>query len=411
MVLIAIVSVMLYYYIRITILETVVSELTYEAKEIVSNYSKFNPENKTEFKIYLSKYGHTDVKIITTTKRLKKPSFKHYNIGKDSFMELSYDFDENSCLKLTKDTTMQTEIIAQILIDILIVNVTAICLVIFYAMFLSRMLLVPIKTLTARLSKLNEKFLQEIDAKSLPVEFSPLANGINGLINRIQTFVSYQKELFIGIAHELKTPLAVMKAKNEVTLLKQRESERYIEALKTNNEAINSMNAMIGSVLEIGRQEGAQFEEPVMTDIIAFLAKLGNNFAILAKAEEKDIILELSPKILNIKIQQSLLTHVVQNFVQNAIKFSPKGSQIIIKTQVQNSRFIIKVLDFGSGIDESKDLFAPFKRYGEKGGAGLGLFLAKGAAQALGADISIKNRTDSNGAVATLSLPINTKRG
>ena len=56
------------------------------------------------------------------------------------------------------------------------------------------------------------------------------------------------------------------------------------------------------------------------------------------------------------------------------------------------------------GIDESKDLFAPFKRYGNKGGAGLGLFLAKGAAQALGAEISIKNREGASGAVASLVL-------
>ena len=49
-------------------------------------------------------------------------------------------------------------------------------------------------------------------------------------------------------------------------------------------------------------------------------------------------------------------------------------------------------------------MFAPFKRYGNKGGAGLGLFLAKGAAQALGAEISIKNRENTNGAVASLVL-------
>ena len=52
----------------------------------------------------------------------------------------------------------------------------------------------------------------------------------------------YQKELFVGVAHELKTPLAVMKTKNEVTLIKPRESEKYIETLKNNNEAIDHMN-------------------------------------------------------------------------------------------------------------------------------------------------------------------------
>ena len=266
------------------------------------------------------------------------------------------------------------------------------------------MLLIPIKILSHKLTNLDEKFLKEIDIKSLPDEFLPLGNSINRLISRIQTFVLYQKELFVGVAHELKTPLAVMKTKNEVTLLKPRDSEKYIEALKSNNEAINGINAMIGSVLEIGRQEGAQFEEPVNTDVIAFLKKLGKNYEVLAKGEEKNLTLALKPEIFNLNIQTSLLTHIVQNFVQNAIKFSPKNSTITISSRLEKSKFIIEVTDEGVGIDESKDLFAPFKRYGNKGGAGLGLFLAKGAAQALGAEISIKNREGANGAVASLVL-------
>ncbi len=201
-----------------------------------------------------------------------------------------------------------------------------------------------------------------------------------------------------------------MKTKNEVTLLKPRESEKYIEALRSNNEAINGMNAMISSVLEIGRQEGSQFEEPVMIDVIGFLNKLGNNFAVLARQEGKDIQMALEPKILNLKIQTALLTHVVQNFVQNAVKFSPKGAMIKITSELDGENFVVRVIDEGCGIDESKDLFAPFKRFGDKGGAGLGLFLAKGAAQALGASVSIKNRADGvSGAISSLVMSIRAK--
>ena len=166
------------------------------------------------------------------------------------------------------------------------------------------------------------------------------------------------------------------------------------------------MNAMISSVLEIGRQEGAQFEEPVNTDVIGFLKKLAKNYEILAKNDEKNIKLDLKPEILNLKIQTSLLIHIVQNFVQNAIKFSPKNSTITISSKLIKNKFIIEVIDEGIGIDESKDLFAPFKRYGDKGGTGLGLFLAKGAAQALGGEVDIKNRNDRSGAVASLVLNI-----
>ena len=402
MMLIAVVSVMLYHYIRVTVFQSVVNELNQQAADYKNNPQNFNPNNLKTFTIEIPN------KTLATVKagelKGEKPYLVMQKIKDKSITTLTTRLDDSSYLVLEKETTLQSQIVEEIFIDIIIVNVTAILLVLFYALFLSRMLLIPIKILSHKLTNLDEKFLKEIDIKSLPDEFLPLGNSINRLITRIQTFVLYQKELFVGVAHELKTPLAVMKTKNEVTLLKPRESEKYIEALKSNNEAINGMNAMIGSVLEIGRQEGAQFEEPVNTDVIAFLKKLGKNYEVLAKGEEKNLALDLKPEIFNLNIQTGLLTHIVQNFVQNAIKFSPKNSTITISSRLEKSKFIIEVADEGVGIDESKDLFAPFKRYGNKGGAGLGLFLAKGAAQALGAEISIKNREGANGAVASLVL-------
>ena len=402
MMLIAVVSVMLYHYIRVTVFQSVVNELNQQAADYKNNPQNFNPNNLKTFTIEIPNKTLATVKVGEL--KGEKPYLVMQKIKDKSITTLTTRLDDSSYLVLEKETTLQSQIVEEIFIDIIIVNVTAILLVLFYALFLSRMLLIPIKILSHKLTNLDEKFLKEIDIKSLPDEFLPLGNSINRLITRIQTFVLYQKELFVGVAHELKTPLAVMKTKNEVTLLKPRESEKYIEALKSNNEAINGMNAMIGSVLEIGRQEGAQFEEPVNTDVIAFLKKLGKNYEVLAKGEEKNLALDLKPEIFNLNIQTSLLTHIVQNFVQNAIKFSPKNSTITISSRLEKSKFIIEVTDEGVGIDESKDLFAPFKRYGNKGGAGLGLFLAKGAAQALGAEISIKNREGANGAVASLVL-------
>ena len=402
MMLIAVVSVMLYHYIRVTVFQSVVSELNQQATAYKNNPQNFNPNNLKTFTIEIPNKTLATVKVGEL--KGEKPYLVMQKIKDKSTTTLTTRLDDSNYLVLEKETTLQSQIVEEIFIDIIIVNVTAILLVLFYALFLSRMLLIPIKILSHKLTNLDEKFLKEIDIKSLPDEFLPLGNSINRLITRIQTFVLYQKELFVGVAHELKTPLAVMKTKNEVTLLKPRDSEKYIEALKSNNEAINGMNAMIGSVLEIGRQEGAQFEEPVNTDVIAFLKKLAKNYEVLAKGEEKNLTLDLKPEIFNLNIQTSLLTHIVQNFVQNAIKFSPKNSTITISSRLEKSKFIIEVADEGVGIDESKDLFAPFKRYGNKGGTGLGLFLAKGAAQALGAEISIKNRENANGAVASLVL-------
>ena len=395
--LIVIFSVMLYHYIKITIFENIVQSLTLEAK----NISAMNENESLEYK----NSNFDLIKIVLNDDNLTRPEFVSTKDINATYLTLYYPY-QNRLLVLTKNTSEYSLIVDQILVDILIINSTAIFLILFYALFLSRMLLAPLRSFCLKLGQLNERFLQEVETDELPVEFKPLGDGVNRLIGRILTFVQYQKELFIGAAHELKTPLAVMKTKNEVTLIKERDTQKYIDTLKNNNESINQMNKMISSILEIGRQESAQFEQPVMTDMIAYINEIGNNFLILAKGDDKNIRMNLRPHSLKIMIQPTLFLHVLQNFVQNAIKFSPKGATIEINSTLANGEFIVRVIDEGIGIDESKDLFAPFKRYGNSSGAGLGLFLAKGAAQALGGRIELRNRIDRSGTIATLTLPI-----
>ncbi|WP_172658161.1 sensor histidine kinase [Campylobacter blaseri] len=402
--LIIIFSTMLYHYIKVNIFENVVQILNQHAIKISQIYEI----DKEISSFYSQDLGHSIVttNIIENKYDLKKPKYLKTELENRTFLELQYPV-KSDLIVLKTDTTFYDNIVSQILVDIIIINVTMSLLIIFYAMFLSRTILLPIKILSRRLSKLDETVLTHIDETSIPIEFKPLSKGINRLIDRIHTFMEYQKELFIGIAHELKTPLAVMKTKNEVTLLKDREKEKYIEALQNNNNSINNMNKMISSILEIGRQEDAQFEPAVKKDIIAYLREICTNFQILAKAKGQNIKTDLKPVELYMNIQPQLFLHILQNFLQNAIKFSKEGSNIYVKSEARNKILKIYVIDEGIGINEDADLFAPFKRYGNEGGAGLGLFLAKGAAQAMNAKISIKNRTDGkSGAVAKIELPI-----
>jgi two-component system OmpR family sensor kinase len=281
-------------------------------------------------------------------------------------------------------------------------------MVVLYALAVSKSLLFPILNITKKLSNMNENSLTKIELEKLPLEFHPLATSINNLTKKIEMYVKYQKELFIGAAHELKTPLAVMKLKSEVALLKERDPQKYQETLQLFISEINGMDKMVGSILDIGRQEGAQFENPIELEVISFIKDKHKNYQLLTKEKKINLTLETSVSEFVTFIQPTLLTHVLQNFVQNAIKFTLEEKNILIKISSENNFVIIQVIDEGLGINEQVDLFAPFKRIGDKEGAGLGLFLAKSAADAMGAEISIENRKDNKaGAVATLKLHTN----
>jgi two-component system OmpR family sensor kinase len=324
-----------------------------------------------------------------------------------TFLSLIYPFNvkENSYIKVTTNITNTKKLLQKILNSIFIINVLGFIIIIIYAVTLSSMLIKPITALTKRLANMNENLIRPIVTEQLPVEFLPLGETLNHLIARLQNFVKYQKELFIGTAHELKTPLAVMKLKNQVTLIKKRDSQEYIDAIKLNNNTIDEMNKIIADILNVGRQEGAQLEAPQEVDVIAYLREKGNDFKLLAENEAKSLEMDFQPDLFMATLQPTLLNQIIQNFLQNALKFTPSEKIVLLKSFQTETGLSIQVIDEGLGVDESFDHFAPFKRSGNKSGVGLGLFLSKSAADALNAKISIKNRTDGvTGAVATLEL-------
>ncbi len=400
--LIFIFSSLLYFYIEKSIYDEKRQELLTYAKNIANNQSitemdMFSPD------MYLG----LSIEIIN----LKKPQgdIDLYMGEKEgiTFLTLVYPFnlDDLSYLKVTKDVTHTTSLLDKILNYIFIINIAGFLLVIVYAIALSKMLVTPVQTLSDRLSNMNEHLMKPIKVEELPEEFEPLGTTINHLIARIQNFVKYQKELFIGTAHELKTPLAVIKLKNQVTLLKKRSSEEYIDALKVTNKTIDEMNIVVSNILNIGRQEGAQLDKPVEVDVIEFLTQKASDFKLLAESENKELTMSFEPSGFMATLQLSLLNQVLQNFLQNALKFTPKNKKVVIQSSLDDIGLLIEVIDEGCGIDESVDLFAPFKRQGDKSGVGLGLFLAKSAADGLGAKIKLQNRKDGvDGTIASIGL-------
>ncbi|MFA7500423.1 MAG: histidine kinase dimerization/phospho-acceptor domain-containing protein, partial [Sulfurimonas sp.] len=250
-------SYILYYYIQSSILEEKHKDLLVYAKNIASNQSIYGQEVPTP-EIYLG----ISIEVIYLKQPLLDIDFFEITKEKKSYVVLMHplNIDELSYIKITKDITPTRELLNKILNSLFIINIAGFLLVVIYAIALSKMLVLPVRTLSNKLSNMNEHLMRPIIVEELPEEFEPLGATINHLIARIQNFVKYQKELFIGTAHELKTPLAVIKLKNQVTLIKKRSAEEYIDAIKVTNKTIDEMNIIVSNILNIGRQEGMQLE-------------------------------------------------------------------------------------------------------------------------------------------------------
>ena len=393
-------SFIFYEYARSTVYDDIQDNMLIQAKQIIASY-----HSTQTFEIV--KNDNISIDLIKNS-ILKEYSFQNYKYNENYYIKLLYpiDLENEKFLQIIKNISLERELLYSVIFkNLFVLAIPGFILMLLYSLVVSKSLLKPIIQINKKLSNMDENSLTQIDKKDLPIEFHSLADSINSLTNRIETYVKFKKELFIGAAHELKTPLAVMKLKNEVTLKKKREIEQYEETLKLNIKQIDDMNIMISSILDIGRTEGAQFEQTVNLDLVEYIKKKTNDYRMLSA--QKNIIITFFSNVnhLDTSIQLTLFNQILQNFVQNAIKFTPNEKSISIRLKKTKEQIIITVTDEGIGIDENIDLFAPFKRVGNQSGVGLGLFLAKNASDALGANITIKNRDDGkSGCVAKLVL-------
>lgn len=391
-----------YLYIKNSILNTKKEHLVQIAQNITTYQALYSAQQQNN-------QSNTDLSITLVHLKHPLPEILMYERTSDgqNYITILYPFIMHnlSYLKITQNITPTIELLNNIFQSIFFINIFGLIIILLYAIMLSKMLIYPINILTKRLSDLNEYMMEPLNINEIPQEFEELGITVNHLLNRLQTFIKYQKELFIGTAHELKTPLAVIKLKNQVTLIKQRTPQEYIEALKITNKTVDDMNTIVSSILNIGRQEGEQLQRAVSIDIIPMLKSKANDFKLLATNEDKHLIIDIKPSSFIVTIQPTLLNQIIQNFLQNALKFTPEHKTIKIQSYLKDEELIIDVIDEGCGIDTNIDLFAPFKRQGNKKGVGLGLFLAKSAADALGARIALSNRSDGHlGTKASLFL-------
>ncbi len=195
--------------------------------------------------------------------------------------------------------------------------------------------------------------------------------------------------LLRAVSHDLRTPLASIKA--SVTSLRQGDidwSEEAVEEfLGTIEDETDRLNGLVGNLLDIGRlQAGAvrvSLRAVGLEEIVpAALASLS------ADTSRVDLVLdELSPPV---DADPALLERAVANVISNALAWTPPGGRIRVAVDQADGRVELRVVDQGPGVppEDRARLFEPFQRLGDRSndtGAGLGLAVARGFVEAMGA--------------------------
>lgn len=289
---------------------------------------------------------------------------------------------------------------------ILVVTIGGMC-----TYFVVNNALIPIVELNKNIKKINEDNLNSnLSIKGANDEIKELTISFNKMIAKLENAFASQKRFNFSVAHELKTPLAVIKTNIDVLKSSNCKSlEEYDKTLAVVEKSILKMNLIIETLLDIIRQENAPLNEIVSIDEI--LEDIVDDLSIIAN--KKNIKLKLNSYNIKNKIKgnEIMLYRAFYNVIENSIKYNKINGSIDILCYQDLNTIEVKVIDTGSGIKEEDydEIFKPFYRCEginsySKNGIGLGLSLTQSVIKLHGGEINVKSKLN-EGTEFTFILP------
>ncbi len=212
--------------------------------------------------------------------------------------------------------------------------------------------------------------------------------------------------LLAAVSHDLRTPLAAIKA--AATSLRADDVEwsedDRAELLASIEEGTDRLDHLVGNLLDMSRlQTGTVmpvFRETDVDEVVPMA---------LVGVPEDSVVLDIPETLPMVMVDRGLLERVVANIVENAVKYTPAGTPVLVAASAIGDRVELRVVDRGPGIpDEAKDtVFEPFQRHGDAprgAGVGLGLAVARGFIEATGGTVTAED-TPGGGLTMVITLP------
>lgn len=226
-------------------------------------------------------------------------------------------------------------------------------------------------------------------------------------LNRLKT------ELLGIVSHELRSPLTSLKAAASMMLHDRKlDPATEQEFLEIMDDQCNRMNRMIGNLLNASRVDAGRQLEMVWSDVEP--VDLVNHTATIMRvpASRHHLRVEVpAQKVPPIRADAEKLQQVLTNLLDNAFKYSPPGSEVVLKLEDEPDRIRLAVVDHGVGIPKSElpHVFDMFERTRAQQtrkaqGSGVGLYLCKYLAEAHGGTITVESEVG-RGSTFTLTLP------
>ena len=317
-----------------------------------------------------------------------KPSiitFEEQNDFLISRIKIDFHGEKNIIIEILTTKEILTSTLENILYILSFILPIILILAVIAGNFLIYKSFSPIENILFELKQINANDLSaRLKTTKNEDEINQLINEVNNLLSRLESSFERISQFSSDASHELKTPLTIIRGEIEVTLRKERTTDEYKNALNNSLNELTLIEQTINDLLflaknekdlMVDKQENFYFDELIDESINEI-----KSFAILHQVEI-NFVLEDS---IEFKGFPNLLKIALKNALKNAIQFSHKNSQVIVKSYINDGIFNISIQDFGIGIplNEQEKIFEKFYRTDKSrnknsGGTGLGMSILK----------------------------------
>ena len=275
----------------------------------------------------------------------------------------------------------------------------------------------PVQQLSARMKEIGPDTLSDsIEIEGGGEEVQELVKSFNQMTEQLDEAFAMQRRFSASAAHELRTPIAVLRTKLDVFKKKKREQREYDELITAMEIYIDRLTAIITNLLELTETSELGETEDVSLDSV--VKTVVDDLELVAQNNMINMQIDVQPKAQSatqtfiVKGNTNLLYRAIYNLVENAIRYNHKEGSVNIALETEGQECLVTIADTGVGIaPEQRELvFEPFYRVNksrsrEFGGAGIGLSLVKTILKRHGASITV-SENNPQGSVFTIRIPL-----
>lgn len=315
-------------------------------------------------------------------------------------------------IQVAETLELRRTLTRQILIDTLWQQAVLVAVIALVVVLVVQRATLPVRRLSSELQARPEGDLTPLQSAGAPRELLPLVDATNEVMTRLAHLLDNQKRFVRDTAHQLRTPLAVLKAQVQSA---RRGDVGPDQALREINDTVDRATGLANQMLSLAKVEQLrQQPDAAVTDLAEAVRTVALELAPLVA--DKDLDFELVTQPAPVRAHEWMLSELARNLLHNAIKHSRNGGALSVRVLADRNAAALVVADSGAGVPAELQprLFQPFSAGDVRSGSGLGLAICHEIVRALGGTIQLENRERQGhveGLDATVRLPLAEENG